>query len=418
MFNNAAVDVFIGLFFLYLIYSLLASLLQEILSRQLSLRTRNLQKAIRVMLEDRPDSLNNNSTLNFLYRGLSVFTNVKYLFLSLKKGSFVSAFYKHPTIKYLGESVLKRRPAYISPDTFSRTLLQMLRGPEYDGTVPESILIEQTLFTKQKLVTLTTEEEIKIGKETLINLQQMFRDARKDVDKFKALLENWYNETMDRATGWYKRQTQLLLFIIGFGIAYAFNADTIAIYKILSKDKTAREQLVQLATQGTGKYGSTLDSLKSDSLKKAITDSALLSAYRSALADADNASMVLSLGRKNVDSCKACSEMVELLKDSSNSILNKDSLQKKIAAYNKAYFCVKNQYQDDETLMWCGWLLTALAISMGAPFWFDLVSKLVQIRSTGPKPASTDSNLITAPPATNNQPAMQQEQIKIVEPKG
>ncbi|RFS19480.1 hypothetical protein DVR12_22870 [Chitinophaga silvatica] len=418
MFSNAAFDVFIGLFFLYLIYSLLASLLQEILSRQLSLRTRNLQKAIKIMLEDRPTTLDDNSLKNTMYRTFSVFSDFWQLFKSLKKGSFVKAFYDHPTIKYLGESVLKRKPAYINSDTFSRTLLQLLRGPEYDGTIPESIMIEQTLFNNQKLVTLMDKTEIEIGKETLVQLQQLFRDARKDVDKFKSLIENWYNETMDRATGWYKRQTQLLLFIIGFGIAYAFNADTIAIYKILSKDRTAREQLVQLATQVPAKYGSTVNDVSDDNLKKSITDSALLLAYRSAAADADNASMILSLGRKNIDSCKVCAQMQNELINEKDT-LKRTNLQKKITAYNKAYFCTKNEYQNDETLMWTGWLLTALAISMGAPFWFDLVSKLVQIRSTGPKPASADSNMTGTPANTApGQPSIEQEQIKIVNPKG
>jgi len=29
-----------------------------------------------------------------------------------------------------------------------------------------------------------------------------------------------------------------------------------------------------------------------------------------------------------------------------------------------------------------GWLLTALAISLGAPFWFDLLNKFIVVRST------------------------------------
>lgn len=33
-----------------------------------------------------------------------------------------------------------------------------------------------------------------------------------------------------------------------------------------------------------------------------------------------------------------------------------------------------------------GWLLTASAALFGAPFWFDILQRLVQLRSTGPKP--------------------------------
>ena len=33
-----------------------------------------------------------------------------------------------------------------------------------------------------------------------------------------------------------------------------------------------------------------------------------------------------------------------------------------------------------------GWLITALAVSLGAPFWFDLLNRLVKLRGTGTKP--------------------------------
>jgi hypothetical protein len=33
-----------------------------------------------------------------------------------------------------------------------------------------------------------------------------------------------------------------------------------------------------------------------------------------------------------------------------------------------------------------GWILTALAGSLGAPFWFDLLKQVANLRATGPKP--------------------------------
>jgi hypothetical protein len=33
-----------------------------------------------------------------------------------------------------------------------------------------------------------------------------------------------------------------------------------------------------------------------------------------------------------------------------------------------------------------GWLITALAVSLGAPFWFDTLKTLINIRGAGPKP--------------------------------
>jgi len=36
-----------------------------------------------------------------------------------------------------------------------------------------------------------------------------------------------------------------------------------------------------------------------------------------------------------------------------------------------------------------GWLATIAALSLGAPFWFDLMNKVANVRSAGNIPAST-----------------------------
>ena len=42
------------------------------------------------------------------------------------------------------------------------------------------------------------------------------------------------------------------------------------------------------------------------------------------------------------------------------------------------------------TIKIAGLLITALAASMGAPFWFDLVNKLVNLRSAGKVPPKSE----------------------------
>jgi hypothetical protein len=39
-----------------------------------------------------------------------------------------------------------------------------------------------------------------------------------------------------------------------------------------------------------------------------------------------------------------------------------------------------------------GWLITGLAVSMGAPFWFETLNKLVNLRGAGANPSKTKSN--------------------------
>jgi hypothetical protein len=43
-----------------------------------------------------------------------------------------------------------------------------------------------------------------------------------------------------------------------------------------------------------------------------------------------------------------------------------------------------------------GWLLAAMAISMGAPFWFDLLGKVVNFRNAGSKPASSEARPVVS----------------------
>jgi len=53
--------------------------------------------------------------------------------------------------------------------------------------------------------------------------------------------------------------------------------------------------------------------------------------------------------------------------------------------------CYTHPYQQNGWLVFAGWMITALALSLGAPFWFDLLNKVVQIRTTGPQIQSSQA---------------------------
>src|SRR5205085_7068032 len=48
----------------------------------------------------------------------------------------------------------------------------------------------------------------------------------------------WFEDQMDRVTGWYKRDSKTILFVIGAIIVVAMNVDTIAVASILWRDPT------------------------------------------------------------------------------------------------------------------------------------------------------------------------------------
>jgi hypothetical protein len=255
-----------------------------------------------------------------------------------------------------------------------------------------------------------------IEPETLNHLKQLYIDAQKDIDRFKVLVENWFDETMERTTGWYKRQTQWILLFIGFVLAVVFNVDTIAIGNILSKDKTARENLVQLAINSAPKYDSAIQRIQ----RKSITDTTVIkdtankadttanviirdtvtvilnndelsTAYSTVKSDIDKASNILGLGWPNTDSCEVCDSIKKEIVCCTNDTVKKAALNRQLQYYNSTFNCSGNPYQKGGFNTFLGWLITALAISLGAPFWFDLLNKIIQLRSSVAKPKQADT---------------------------
>lgn len=434
MFNSVVLDVFIGLIFVYLLYSLLATILQEIVARWFNLRSRMLQMAMRRMLED-DNKYSQFSLVNAvieMYYGMVRFFNPHYK----SKSELTKTFFNYPTIKYLAQSSWQSKPAYLDPSGFSQTLIYMLRGDNYNGTNPQMTFIQKSLFVEKRI--LIGSAFVDIDDETLAFLQKLFYDSANDIDKFKSLLEKWFNDTMDRTSGWYKKQTRVLLFIIGFFLAYNFNVDTIAIYKLLAKDKTARQNLVTLAINNKDKYEALVTNIDKKAKDSSITvsDSDLIKARKVVDEDINQANMIAAIGRRDKDSCKVCDSLklklgeakkiyqnesqklkryfvalntkpgkVDSLKltktlDSINRIAHNDSLQfeQKIAYYNKTFTCAGNPYQNPKNQL-LGWLITALALSLGSTFWFDLLNRFIQLRGTGPKPQSDASNSTPDPSA-------------------
>lgn len=131
MFNNDAINVVIGLIFVFLIYSLLASILMESVARKLGLRARMLLKAISKILDD-----SDFKKQNYTRRAFRSITETKY-FDPFKGRNFTALFYSHPNIINLGKNSFSSKPSYISDEVFAQTVIQILRGDEFQLGVEE-----------------------------------------------------------------------------------------------------------------------------------------------------------------------------------------------------------------------------------------------------------------------------------------
>ncbi|MHA6890846.1 hypothetical protein [Ralstonia pseudosolanacearum] len=159
-------------------------------------------------------------------------------------------------------------------------------------------------------------------------LSALLTQANGNLSQFQRDVEHWFDDAMDRVSGIYKRRAHNFLLIFGIAIAFGGNIDTIAIAQTLWTSTAARVQVAAAAQQATaGAKGA-------DSLAPGAT--------------AQLADLPIPIGWHD--------------KPSESSVI----LAKIV-----------------------GCLITALAISLGAPFWFDTLQKFLNLRTTGPRPAKS-----------------------------
>src|SRR5438105_309948 len=175
-------------------------------------------------------------------------------------------------------------------------------------------------------------------------LRSAVDSAQGDIDRVRSALADWYDGTMDRVSGWYKHQTQWVLLGIGLAMAIIIDVDTLRIGQHLYKSPALRSVAVAMA-------------------ERVAADT--------------------TLRARTVDSAAAGRALARL-----------DSLQLPILWKGVQPNTSGIGHHVADSVL--GWLVTALAVSLGAPFWFDLLNKFMVIRSTvkprekSPEEASED----------------------------
>lgn len=351
--------IVIGIIFVLLLLSLLATTLMELLSSFFSLRSRNLVKALRNMLasSDKNEILVAEFQQNSLYR--------------------------HLTQQYGRERTGFSAPSYMSAETFQSILLDIVMK----GEPIENL--------EQRIADLPDQDLKNV-------LSQLLRESNGQVDLFRLEVQNWYNNVMDRAAGWYKRYTQKILLLMGLGIAVLFNADTVALYDRLSNDPEMLEQLANAAEQyvnARDQAGPLTDEART---QVQSPPAAAPQGGQAAPADTSNMGAAPPAAPAPVGGYQPAEPTPATYLYSGEDVAEKDfraSLEDLKGLLNNEIAEIKRplglgwegvSLRDlsayDLVSKILGFILTALAVSMGAPFWFDLLKKLVNVRSTGSRP--------------------------------
>jgi hypothetical protein len=403
MFDNVALNVVIGLVFIYLLYSLFATVLSEIIATQLGLRARNLKEAIDRMLNDEKEGHK-----PFLLRLLDSMRLMKN-----PRNPRITNFYNHSEIKYLGSTGIFKVPSQFKAISFSKTVVNLLNETGYNKLQLDKTTkmrdpdegdrkdIPATVVTRERIDAALlgivhdhrTEtdrvEKLKIvlDEETAKYVLSLWEDSFGDLTKFRLQLEAWFDRTMEQCLEWYKRKIRVVLLILGFMLAWFFNADTFIIINKLSNDKDAREKLVTLAAAYSERNKTAPPEPGTTPLTNAQIDS-LLGIKQKLSQDISDANTVLGTGCWPADS-------VRVRRDSASGVFfYEPSLDRDVMAVltnntipdgGYYYFEAVDKWRYFGWLLrfhFLGYLVTAIAISLGAPFWFDLLNKLMSLRTS------------------------------------
>lgn len=377
MFNSVAFDVVIGLIFIFMLYSLLATVLSEIIATWLGLRARNLREGVDRMLNDEPKK-------NYAQQLWDSF-----LIMKNPDNKIVRNFYNHPEIKYLGSSGIFRNPSSFKAISFSKTLMNVLFG---DKTLSKDLITKKL----EEIIQASETDAKVLDPETAQYINNLWTDSHGDIVKFKYQLETWFDRTMEQATEWYKRKIQIVLLFIGFFMAWFFNADTFSIASSLSNDKDARNQIVSMANAYIAQNKTAVDS----SISKKIETSKELKAYTGKLdsllkikkeldADIAKANGILGIGCWPADTVfvrydKKIRKSLYTPAIDPLGLPNNPAVQRR-GDVTFIAFSTSAKWRYFLRLFpahFFGFLITAIAISLGAPFWFDLLNKLMKLRTS------------------------------------
>lgn len=338
------VDVAIGVSFLYLLLSLLVTTGQELLASVMRTRAKTLYASIADMLGG---------------PGLA------------------KELYEHPLLRNLSDRVPRLNhlgmpgwvgrglPSYIPAKTFALALIDVLRSKE---TASQALGISNVLSRADEVAAqLPDAHPLKRTLNLLLGDLKTLSDATDErATAASERLENWFNERMARTSGWYKRNARAWSLGLAFGVAVTANADSIYYVQRLWDDGQLRSAVVASASTYYDTHPATENKL--DGSEATVSENA--ARLRAEVVELRELNLPLGWQFTNGALCAR-----KLPADKASP--TKGGTPPESGCW-KPTPCERG-------LLGVGWMITALAISLGSGFWFQLLGNILQLRSTGPR---------------------------------
>lgn len=237
----------------------------------------------------------------------------------------------HPLTKNdLGSTGAGAKPSYLSSRNFSLALIDELQKQGGDDGASYARIRAGVNSLQDEAAHSALGEQLA----SLLSATHWDNDVKASFEHFREESERWFDDTMDRVSGWYKRWSQKWNILAALVIAVALNASAVRIAERLAGDETVRSAVVAGAEASAG----------------------------------GGANSPKNTGQSAQDALNELTSLqVPLLWSDANNPFHLPDFWKVVRAI-------------------AGWLLTAVAISLGAPFWFDALGKLARLRTTGKRP--------------------------------
>lgn len=307
----AYLDLAIGICFIYLLMALVCSTLNETIAGVINSRGKTLEKGIVSLLHD---------------------------------PALKTKFYAHPLIQGL-QDVNDRLPSYIASNKFALALMDTLTGP---AAANDPDALRKGVASLENTAARTA-------------LTAVLQNPRFTTDQQR--LEAWYEQSMNRVSGWYKRTSQIRIYVLAAAVTLVINADTLKILDALWNNPTRSALLVEHAK---------------GRLEKGRPDAEGQSSTANEKANDATASKSAQTPEKDVITPQEKQLLGQVAGWQGDRY--SDRPQHKTAADFGLWiwYLLKNRLG--------GWLITMLAVSLGAPFWFDTLSRFMNVRSAGKPP--------------------------------
>jgi hypothetical protein len=283
--GGPAIEIAIALAFVFFLLSLIVSQVNELIAGAFKLRAKNLKEGLKGMIGDE---------------------------------SVVERLLCHPLVRTDLAPGKRRDPSYISPKNFALSFRDLAeREPDLVARASDD---------------LTTQ-------------LRALKDAPDAPLPELSALEKWFDDSMDRVSGWYKRRTQWITLGIAVALVLLLNVSTLRVAEQLSAEPKVLANVVAKAEAAAGEEGPGEGQAGG--------------------------------GEEGTSEMKKAGEEAEAAVDD-------------LAALSLPVFWTEEKNRPNSGEEWliavAGWLLTILAVSLGAPFWFDTLGKLSNLRMAGKKP--------------------------------